>query len=169
MRTLFLSTALATALALSGAALAQTSSSPNATGTNGTSTKSPGTSGTMHQNSTHPSTTKSGAADTTGSTGMSTRSPSGSMAASGEMSAKDLIGTNVKNQQGETVGEIEDLLVTKDGNVSHAVLSVGGFLGVGDRRVEVPLDDMQIGSNGKQVTYNVTKDQLKQMPEYKKR
>lgn len=85
------------------------------------------------------------------------------------MSAKDLIGTNVKNQQGETVGEIEDLLVTKDGNVSHAVLSVGGFLGVGDRRVEVPLDDMQIGSNGKQVTYNVTKDQLKQMPEYKKR
>lgn len=149
MRKLFLSTALATAVALSGAAFAQTNGS----------TKTPsGTTGTMNH-TTQPS----------GTTTSTRAAPSGSAMTSGEMSAKDLIGTNVKNNQGDTVGEVEDLLVDKDGRVTHAILSVGGFLGVGDKRVEVPLDEMQIQANGKQITYNVTKDQLKQQPEYKKR
>ena len=136
MQKLFLSTALATVLALGGAALAQ-QSSPSGP-------------------STAPSTTAPSG------------SPTGAMAgpASG-MRASDIIGTDVKNPQGETVGEIEELLVQNDGRVTHVVISVGGFLGMGDRRVAVPFNEMQVQADGRQITYNITKDQLKQQPEYR--
>jgi sporulation protein YlmC with PRC-barrel domain len=81
--------------------------------------------------------------------------------------AGKLIGRNVKNAQDETIGEIKSIYLTKDGKVDSVMVSVGGFLGVGDREVRIAWSDLKISDNGEKVMVNMTKDQLKAKPEYK--
>ena len=45
--------------------------------------------------------------------------------------ASQVLGSTVVNDANETIGKIDDLLVTRDGKEPYAVLSVGGFLGMG--------------------------------------
>jgi sporulation protein YlmC with PRC-barrel domain len=53
--------------------------------------------------------------------------------------AADIVGTRVKNPQGEDLGKIEELVLDpKDGTVEYAVLSFGGFMGVGDKFFAIP-------------------------------
>jgi PRC-barrel domain protein len=80
--------------------------------------------------------------------------------------ASKVIGSNVVNDAGETIGQIDDLLVSLDGKQPYAVLSVGGFLGVGSRLVVVPYETLKF--NGNRVTLpGGAKDGLKQLPEFK--
>ncbi len=51
---------------------------------------------------------------------------------------KDLMGKTVKNQNGETLGKIEDAVVGEDGRVDYMVLSRGGLLGAGEKYVPIP-------------------------------
>ena len=53
--------------------------------------------------------------------------------------ASNLVGLDIGNAANEDVGEIEDLVLNGSMNVTGCVLSVGGFLGMGDRYVVVPL------------------------------
>jgi len=54
--------------------------------------------------------------------------------------ASELIGFNIENADGDNIGEINDLLVDLgSGHVTYAVLSFGGFLGLGDQLVAIPL------------------------------
>ena len=53
---------------------------------------------------------------------------------------KDIIGTKVVNPQHEDLGKIEDLIVDSSGRVSYAVLSFGGFLGMGDKDFAIPFN-----------------------------
>ena len=62
----------------------------------------------------------------------------------GDLRAGALIGTTVYNDQKQTIGTISDLLFDKENKVVKAVLSVGGFLGVGSRLVAVPFADLQV-------------------------
>ncbi|MDD3445323.1 MAG: PRC-barrel domain-containing protein, partial [Zavarzinia sp.] len=55
--------------------------------------------------------------------------PIGSGAA---LTAGALIGTDVTNPAGETVGEVTDLVIGENNTIAAAIISVGGFLGVGD-------------------------------------
>jgi sporulation protein YlmC with PRC-barrel domain len=73
--------------------------------------------------------------------------------------ATKLIGNKV--YKGDTsIGQIEDVLVDLDGaTVSAVILSVGGFLGVGDKLVAVPVTQIKIGSEAR-FTTDLTKDQL---------
>jgi sporulation protein YlmC with PRC-barrel domain len=80
---------------------------------------------------------------------------------------RKLIGRNIKNAEGETIGEIKSIYLTKDGKVDSVMVSVGGFLGVGDREVRIAWSDLKIADNGEKVTVNMTKDQLKAKPEYR--
>jgi sporulation protein YlmC with PRC-barrel domain len=82
------------------------------------------------------------------------------------MRVSKIIGAKVKNSAGENVGTIDDLVVREKDQVVMAVLSVGGFLGMGDRKVAVPWNELTFG-NDRTVTYNVTKQQLEQQPEFK--
>ncbi|MFZ5778766.1 MAG: PRC-barrel domain-containing protein [Pseudomonadota bacterium] len=81
--------------------------------------------------------------------------------------ASKLIGRDIQNMQNETIGEIESIYIGKDGKVDSVMVSVGGFLGIGDREVRIPWSDLNIANNGEKVTVNMTKDQLKAKPEYK--
>lgn len=81
-----------------------------------------------------------------------------------EVRASDLLGLNIQNAQDEDIGEIDDLIIGADEKL-HAVLSIGGFLGIGDRRVVVSFDELQISrgtddSDEVEVAYNASKADL---------
>ena len=57
--------------------------------------------------------------------------------------ASKVIGSNAANSDNETIGKIDDLLVSSDGKDPYAVLSIGGFLGMGSRLVAVPYDSLK--------------------------
>ena len=87
----------------------------------------------------------------------------------GELSADALIGATVKNKAGETVGEIKDLHLNKDGSIKAAVVGVGGFLGMGERNVLMPWNQIQVvreNDNDMVIRTEASKDSLKAMPEY---
>ena len=79
--------------------------------------------------------------------------------------ASKVIGSSVLNQANETIGKIDDLLVTRDGKEPYAVLSVGGFLGMGTRMVIVRYDSLKFADN-KIVLPGGTKDGLKMLPAF---
>lgn len=56
-----------------------------------------------------------------------------------------IIGSEVRNKSGEKIGEIRDLLVDGNGAIRLAIVSTGGFLGVGDRLHAVPWDVLALG------------------------
>jgi hypothetical protein len=85
-----------------------------------------------------------------------------------------VIGVPVYNAQKEAIGKISDLLMDPQARVATAILSVGGYLGVGERLVQVPLDMLRFP---KDVTapsiypatavLNTSKETLAGMPEFK--
>ena len=77
--------------------------------------------------------------------------------------AGKIIDQTVKNAQGEELGEVDDLIMSRNGKVKKVILSVGGFLGIGDRLVAVPFKSLQISEKG-DIGYNVTKQQLEVYP-----
>jgi hypothetical protein len=85
--------------------------------------------------------------------------------AAGYRSSK-VVGSTVVNDANETIGKIDDLLVSPDGKQPYAVLSIGGFLGMGTHLVVVPYDSLKFAD--KKVTLpGGTKDGLRTLPEFK--
>jgi sporulation protein YlmC with PRC-barrel domain len=64
----------------------------------------------------------------------------------GDWRASKVVGLNVYNEKNENVGSINDLLMDKSGGVKAAVISVGGFLGMGARLVAVPFDKVKFST-----------------------
>jgi ribosomal 30S subunit maturation factor RimM len=77
-----------------------------------------------------------------------------------------MVGATVVNEANETVGTIDDLIVTPDGKTPYAVLSVGGFLGLGTKYVIVPFTSLKIADK-KIVLPGGNKDALKALPDFK--
>jgi len=61
----------------------------------------------------------------------------------GDWRTSKIVGLKVYNDQNEDIGSINDLLTDKSGNIKAAVVSVGGFLGMGSRLVALPLDKIK--------------------------
>jgi hypothetical protein len=77
-------------------------------------------------------------------------------------------GSAVYNDANVKVGAIDDLIVNRDDKVLYAIVSVGGFLGMGKHLVAVPYGALRIdGANQRMVLPGATKDALKAMPEFK--
>lgn len=86
--------------------------------------------------------------------------------------ASELKGTNVTTPAGEKLGDIKELAIDANGRVSYATVSVGGFLGMGDRVVAVPWDSLKFTLGGEKadkkiITLASTKQQLGEAPEFK--
>ncbi|MGO4854156.1 PRC-barrel domain-containing protein [Phaeovulum sp. W22_SRMD_FR3] len=110
------------------------------------------------------------AADATGST-MAMTPPEGYVAAAPEeMTAENLTGTAVYGSDNAKIGEVGKLLLDGNGQITEAVIDVGGFLGLGEKPVALPIGDINIvkAAEGDELRVYVgdTKDQLKAMPEY---
>lgn len=80
--------------------------------------------------------------------------------------ASKVIGTSVVNGANETIGTIDDLLVSPDGKQPYAILSIGGFLGIGSHLVVVPYESLKFADN-KIVLPAGSKDTLRTLPEFK--
>jgi hypothetical protein len=80
--------------------------------------------------------------------------------------ASKIIGSNVLNDANEAIGKIDNLLVSPDGKTPFAVLSIGGFLGLGSHMVVVPYESLKLVDN-KIVLPGGTKDRLRMLPEFK--
>jgi sporulation protein YlmC with PRC-barrel domain len=61
----------------------------------------------------------------------------------GQWRASKLIGINVYNEANEKIGDIEELIVDKSSKVENVVLGVGGFLGMGEHYVAVPMEKLK--------------------------
>jgi len=84
-----------------------------------------------------------------------------------QMNLAHMIGSKVKNPAGQTIGEVESVLLDRSGRVETVIVSVGGFLGFGAREVALDWDDVKIADGGRLVSVDMTEMQLKQMPEYR--
>ena len=78
-----------------------------------------------------------------------------------------LIGTDVKDPAGQTIGEIDDVVLDGAGRVETVIVTVGGFMGFGGRDVELRWADLKSIDAGREVRVDKTAMQLRQMPEYR--
>jgi len=88
----------------------------------------------------------------------------------GGFRASKVIGSTVVNDQNETVGKIDDVIIPGTGNNKDpvAVISVGGFLGVGSKLVAIPYKELRPDpSKNEFVLPGATKDSLKTLPEFR--
>jgi sporulation protein YlmC with PRC-barrel domain len=109
-----------------------------------------------------------GAADAVAQTAGSTVSVSTTElreVAMGWSAKKQILGKSVYNNVGEKVGDINDLIVTPDKAVSYAIVGVGGFLGVGEHEIAVPVGQLK-QLEGKIVLPGATKEALKAAPKF---
>jgi hypothetical protein len=83
--------------------------------------------------------------------------------------ASDLTGATVYNPQDESIGDVNDVIVSRDGKIDGIVVGVGGFLGVGEKDVAIKMDQIQMTDTdtGVKLVLNMTKDQLAAAPEFK--
>jgi sporulation protein YlmC with PRC-barrel domain len=84
----------------------------------------------------------------------------------------ELKGTDIQTPTNEKLGDVKELAIDTNGRVSYAVLSVGGFLGMGDKHVAVPWDALKFSLGGdkgdkRTITLAATKKQLEGAPEFK--
>jgi sporulation protein YlmC with PRC-barrel domain len=85
------------------------------------------------------------------------------------MSVDTLSGNKVCNQKGDDLGEIKDIMLdTRTGKVGYAVLSFGGFLGMGEKLFAVPWNALVLDTEKKRFVLDVEKDRLKQAPGFDK-
>ncbi len=83
--------------------------------------------------------------------------------------ASEIIGTNVKTSNDDTIGEIQDLIVNfKSGEILGVVISSGGFLGMADTLSSVPVSALRYDVPTKAFKTKLTKEQLVKAPQYKK-
>jgi hypothetical protein len=83
------------------------------------------------------------------------------------MAGSHLIGLTLRNTANESIGEIDDVIVDRDGRVREVIVGVGGFLGIGEHKVAIAWDQLRFDANRDVAMVNMTKEQLQAMPEYR--
>ena len=85
------------------------------------------------------------------------------------MGADTLIGNDVYSQDEEDLGDIKEIMLdTSTGKVSYAVLSYGGFLGMGEKLFAVPWEALKLDTDNKRFILNVDSEKLESAPGFDK-
>ncbi|HYF08973.1 MAG TPA: PRC-barrel domain-containing protein [Acetobacteraceae bacterium] len=79
---------------------------------------------------------------------------------------QSLVGQNVVGANNQNAGEVEDLLIDRNGQVRAVVIEWGGVFGIGARRAAVPIESLQFGGPNDRVRLNMTREQLEALPRY---
>ncbi len=76
-------------------------------------------------------------------------------------------GTDVRRSNGDKIGSIYRLMIDKrSGRVAYAVMSFGGFLGLGESRRPIPWEALRYNQDLDAYELNIDEDQLRTAPEY---
>jgi sporulation protein YlmC with PRC-barrel domain len=85
------------------------------------------------------------------------------------IAAGTVAGNHVRNLAGEELGRIEDLMIDLNtGRIIYAVLSFGGFLGIGDRRYPVPWSALRIHAERNELILDLSRSDLEKAPAFEK-
>lgn len=85
------------------------------------------------------------------------------------LSTAEILGDKVVNRAGENLGKIEELMLDLEkGRVAYAVLSFGGFLGMGDKHFALPFEALKLDANHECFILDVDKEKLKNAPGFDK-
>lgn len=84
-----------------------------------------------------------------------------------DVMGSSLVGADVRNRGGETIGEIEDVIIADRSTIRGVIVSVGGFLGMDEHYVAIDPAALDLRREGDdwQVTLDATKDQLRAAPQ----
>lgn len=78
-----------------------------------------------------------------------------------------ITGTSVMSPEGETIGDINDLIVDSEtGEMKAAIIGVGGFLGIGEKQIALPWTDLTVNSDAQEITTDLTEEEADAAPEY---
>ncbi|MDO9502791.1 PRC-barrel domain-containing protein [Falsiroseomonas sp.] len=128
-----------------------TTTGTTATGTTATGTRATGTTAT--------GTTATGATTPTLSVD--------SMSLRESRRASEIIGSNIYNEENNSIGSVDDLIVPQGGAASVVVISVGGFLGIGAKLVAIPYERLTHDSErNRWVLRGATKESLESLPTF---
>ena len=84
------------------------------------------------------------------------------------MTAKQIEGKSLVNAQGDKLGKVQSIVQNRLTNRIEAVVSVGGFLGIGAKKVTIPVENMRLEQERLVLSEPTSKDQLKRQAEYNK-
>jgi hypothetical protein len=88
-----------------------------------------------------------------------------------QLTAEELIGTNVYGTNDEHIGAIGDLALNEDGSIDAIVIDFGGFLGIGTKPVAVAYDNLNFlanTNNDRALVLPITRDQMDAAPAFNK-
>ncbi len=85
------------------------------------------------------------------------------------ISSDKVEGTSVYNQEGEKLGSVDSVMLDKrSGKVAYAVMSFGGFLGIGDRYHPLPWNVLHYDTEKDGYVVNLSKDTLTEAPSFER-
>jgi sporulation protein YlmC with PRC-barrel domain len=85
----------------------------------------------------------------------------------GDLRASRLIGMSVRNAADEAIGDINEVVLSKDGKVAAVIVGVGGFLGMGEREVAIPFSSLKMAASedgANVVSVDLSRDALAAAP-----
>jgi len=110
-------------------------------------------------------------ADQGATTDMAAGAPESELTPDEPTIATAFIGRSVYSNEepdSDKIGDVNDLIISDDGGITHAVVGVGGFLGIGEKDVAVPFDELQVveQDGDLRLIYSATKEQLEAAEEF---
>lgn len=90
--------------------------------------------------------------------------------AANQMTSDDLLGSDIKNAAGESLGDVEQIIVSTDGELAGVIVGVGGFLGIGEKSVAINFEAITFetspDSGETLLILDSTKEELEAAPEF---
>lgn len=84
-----------------------------------------------------------------------------------ELRVEWISGTTVTSPQGETIGNVEDLIMDEESSeITAAIITVGGFLGFGAKQIAVDWQELQIDYDAREITLDLTREEAEEAPAY---
>lgn len=84
-----------------------------------------------------------------------------------ELHSSHLIGMSIRNLLGKELGVVDGLLISSQGKVQAVIIEHGGFMGIGEKRVKLNWNQLQLTADGSAVVLDMTPDEVKTLPEVK--